>query len=518
MYCEKPTDETRYSLDRGDSLALKSFSQTSCSVRDGNPQSGEVEVTCNQPLPVPQSSIEAVAEMLLENSKHLPYFTQITKQGTRPSIYPITGRLSLQVNEDCINSKEITDIDSSKHSSTSRYECCTDSKYQQVAKLKDRHSPSYVQGENSVNSSPNGEVQRIFEALLCRRQLVNDADNVRNEITGHEIPETSTPSLIRMHKCPECDKLFPRESCLKRHILVHVDGRPYQCTKCDADYKSSSQLRRHMHLHTGEKPAQCEQCGKTFHTYNELYTHRRTHTGEKPYDCKFCGKCFSTRGYRNTHERIHTGEKRFECDICGMKFTESSARRVHRFTHTGETPYVCQICGRGFTQAGNMSKHMKAVHSKDKPFKCKQCVKEFGVKQDLTRHLSRVHSTNKPYQCRVCGKKYGLYSDLTRHKKTHKGQCNSTCSRSGNKVRNGEEIESDTVNKDCIDTDSKVEDRTETTASTKYGCTTSMPYNPEHKDAQSTNLTECRQLGPSPKRSIRSVGESPIRQIKARDA
>lgn len=229
----------------------------------------------------------------------------------------------------------------------------------------------------------------------------------------------------KIHKCPECDKYFPRLNSLKRHIALHLDERPYQCSKCDANYKSSSQLNRHMRGHTGEKPAKCVHCEKSFRTYNALYIHRRKHTGEKPYKCRYCDKCFSSRGYRNTHERIHTGEKRYECEFCGMRFTESSARRVHRFIHTGEAPYKCKECDKSFTQAGNLGKHTRTVHAKEKLFKCKDCTKSFGIKQELERHFARVHSTETPHECMVCGKRYAILSDLTYHKRTHRLQCDS---------------------------------------------------------------------------------------------
>jgi KRAB domain-containing zinc finger protein len=361
------------------------------------------------------SGIEAVVEMLLENSRHLPGFTQIIEQAAD------NRECDLGIKE-AVNST-MGDAENDKLTSI-RMDSTT-------------QGSDLVIPERQLGSSSANEKSTSCCGDAPASNVESDTCNETYEKLCASNAKRGKQDLIKRHKCPECDKLFPRASSLKRHIVLHLDDRPYQCTACEANYKSYSQLKRHLRIHTGEKPAKCEHCEKAFRTYNELYVHRRSHTGEKPFECKFCGKCFSTRGYRNTHERIHTGEKRFQCDICGMKFTESSARRVHGFTHTGETPYKCDVCGRGFTQAGNLSKHVKTLHSKVKPFKCQECDKEFAVKEELNRHFSRVHSSDKPYQCKHCGKKYAINSDLTQHMRTHRNRC-SNC---GTKFKTGEELQ-----------------------------------------------------------------------------
>lgn len=397
-----------------------------------------------------QSNIEAVVELLLENSKHLPGFKQMIEKASRGEIRSMT-LTDLEVNNKCEAIVQSTTVDPSgpnipRFSVPSNHsEGIGDGTNQMTEGTGASVLQDHVTAEDSSSAVTSSETR----GLSIEPERTGDSDTTTVEDKGKkrglQETEESKSYLIKRHKCPECDKLFPRASSLRRHILLHMDDRPYQCTECDANYKSYSQLKRHIRSHTGEKPAKCEHCSKRFRTYNELYVHRRTHTGEKPFECKYCGKSFSTRGYRNTHERIHTGEKRFECDFCEMKFTESSARRVHRFTHTGETPYKCDVCGRGFTQAGNLSKHIKTLHSKDRPFKCQTCGKEFAVKQELTRHFSRVHSSSKPHKCKECGKTYAIRSDLTQHMNTHKNRC-SNC---GTKFKDKKELQRH-IMEDCL--------------------------------------------------------------------
>lgn len=400
-----------------------------------------------------KSNIETVVELLLENSKHLPRFKQMIEKASRGEIGSMTLS-DLEVNNKYEAVVQFTTADPSRQN-VPRFNVPNNQSEgvkeggNLMTESAEHSGASGVQDDVSLDDSSSSvassETQRL--GIEPERAGNSDTTTVEDKGKGREPKKSEElkPYLIKRHKCPECDKLFPRASSLRRHILLHMDDRPYQCTECDANYKSYSQLKRHIRGHTGEKPAKCEHCSKTFRTYNELYVHRRTHTGEKPFECKYCGKSFSTRGYRNTHERIHTGEKRFECDFCGMKFTESSARRVHRFTHTGETPYKCDVCGRGFTQAGNLNKHIKTLHSKDRPFKCQTCEKEFAVKQELTRHFSRVHSSSKPHKCKECGKAYAIFSDLTQHMNTHKNRC-SNC---GTKFKDKKELQRH-IMEDCL--------------------------------------------------------------------
>lgn len=225
------------------------------------------------------------------------------------------------------------------------------------------------EGEKVEEDLGSAEVQQLINSLSARtefqagRQGGRSIVDISTSLVGKGMNNLANSTTGKIHKCPECEKSFPRKNSLHRHLILHTDQRPFQCSHCEASYKSHTQLARHMRLHSGEKPAKCEHCGREFRTYNELYTHRRTHTGEKPFECRHCGRCFSTRGSRNTHERIHTGVKPHKCEFCGTRFTDGSALRVHRFTHTGEQPYKCKVCGKGFTQAGNLNKHIRNVHT-----------------------------------------------------------------------------------------------------------------------------------------------------------
>ncbi|KAF8152373.1 hypothetical protein B0H34DRAFT_663762, partial [Crassisporium funariophilum] len=56
---------------------------------------------------------------------------------------------------------------------------------------------------------------------------------------------------VKMHKCPECYKDFPRPSGLKTHMNMHTKEKPFPCTHpgCTRSFSVVSNARRHMRTH-----------------------------------------------------------------------------------------------------------------------------------------------------------------------------------------------------------------------------------------------------------------------------
>ena len=52
--------------------------------------------------------------------------------------------------------------------------------------------------------------------------------------------------------CKMCQKVFPLQRLLNRHIKCHSDVKRYLCTFCGKGFNDTFDLKRHTRTHTGE--------------------------------------------------------------------------------------------------------------------------------------------------------------------------------------------------------------------------------------------------------------------------
>ncbi|CAH1783720.1 unnamed protein product [Owenia fusiformis] len=119
--------------------------------------------------------------------------------------------------------------------------------------------------------------------------------------------------------CEQCGEKFKRKNGLKKHIRVHhtVD-RPknYKCDMCVKAFRTPTEMNQHrknIHDPNRERPL-CPECGKTFSNVNILKRHLLTHLDIRPYECNICTRKFTQSGDLKIHkEKIHVkGSIRFQ--------------------------------------------------------------------------------------------------------------------------------------------------------------------------------------------------------------
>ncbi|XP_006883292.1 PREDICTED: zinc finger protein 770 [Elephantulus edwardii] len=101
-----------------------------------------------------------------------------------------------------------------------------------------------------------------------------------------EEPEpTYKPTKRRknIHACAACGKLFPSQSKLDRHALIHTGQRPFQCVLCSKSFRQSTHLKIHQLTHSEERPFQCCFCQKGFKIQSKLLKHKQIHTKNKTF-------------------------------------------------------------------------------------------------------------------------------------------------------------------------------------------------------------------------------------------
>ncbi|KJA15446.1 hypothetical protein HYPSUDRAFT_48371 [Hypholoma sublateritium FD-334 SS-4] len=73
-------------------------------------------------------------------------------------------------------------------------------------------------------------------------------------IARSQSPEESSSvkkKKVKMHRCPECQKDFPRPSGLRTHMNMHTKEKPFTCTfpGCSRAFSVVSNAKRHMRTH-----------------------------------------------------------------------------------------------------------------------------------------------------------------------------------------------------------------------------------------------------------------------------
>ncbi|XP_042287896.1 transcription factor Ovo-like 2 [Thunnus maccoyii] len=112
--------------------------------------------------------------------------------------------------------------------------------------------------------------------------------------------------------CSVCQKIFPLQRMLTRHLKCHSLVKRHPCRFCGKGFNDTFDLKRHMRTHTGIRPYKCELCEKAFTQRCSLESHmRKIHSVHQQY------------AYRQRRSKI------FVCEDCGY----TSSRPDEYFLH-----------------------------------------------------------------------------------------------------------------------------------------------------------------------------------------
>lgn len=86
----------------------------------------------------------------------------------------------------------------------------------------------------------------------------------------------NSPSIGESFKCPNCNRMYMRLSCLKRHLKVECGKAPkYQCQICYGWFKYKHNLSAHLQLHMEQPKFPCSLCPKKFYRRDKLVDHEK---------------------------------------------------------------------------------------------------------------------------------------------------------------------------------------------------------------------------------------------------
>ncbi|XP_022088544.1 histone-lysine N-methyltransferase SETD1B-like isoform X2 [Acanthaster planci] len=157
-----------------------------------------------------------------------------------------------------------------------------------------------------------------------------------------------------------------------------VPSRPGQPETHFAPLKRApGRSRNSNHLSSGvtlgETSFLCEVCNKVFPLQRLLNRHMKCHSATKRYNCAFCSKGFNDTFDLKRHVRTHTGVRPYKCEHCSKAFTqrcslESHLSKVHRLLHDynfkqrRSKVFVCEECGATTEQAEEHYAHIRDAH------------------------------------------------------------------------------------------------------------------------------------------------------------
>ncbi|XP_068118636.1 zinc finger protein 341 isoform X2 [Hyperolius riggenbachi] len=183
-----------------------------------------------------------------------------------------------------------------------------------------------------------------------------------NKYSTQEALEQHLQSATHSYPCPHCQKVFPCERYLRRHLPTHGGGGRYKCPICKKLFRREHYLKLHSHIHSGEKPFRCTLCESAFNRKDKLKRHMLIHEPYKKYKCPFashtgCNKEFNRPDKLKAHVLSHSGMKMHKCQYCSKSFSRRAHLIEHQRSHTGNYRFCCPSCGKGFTRQKYMKEH-----------------------------------------------------------------------------------------------------------------------------------------------------------------
>lgn len=161
-----------------------------------------------------------------------------------------------------------------------------------------------IHAEATHAQTTSKDKYKLSQRIMMRQQALIPSELIASaDLQGEQQTDTSKKRL----KCEHCDKMFQKQSELRRHTYIHTGEKPYLCKKCGMRFNQTSHLVRHFkRTHLREKPFKCKYCDKGFAAKQELGSHESIHTGERPYVCLLCDKGFARRESMYKHMKVHS--------------------------------------------------------------------------------------------------------------------------------------------------------------------------------------------------------------------
>jgi len=280
------------------------------------------------------------------------------------------------------------------------------------------------------DETPCPECQKVFHKESYMRTHLNTAHNSKTTVcplcakemkiislSGHMRWVHDSSSQNKESKCTECDKIFPNEHYMRAHKnSVHSDEKAV-CQICAKEMKLIS-LKGHMRMVHNSTETECPDCQKMFSSEFNMKSHRSSvHTDEKTM-CQICAKELKINSIKGHMRMVHNNNAEREesqCPECYKIFASENYMKIHKSAVHSEKKVVCEVCSeelKEISYKGHMRRHNSCTETQ-----CPECNKIFPRAENMEIHFKEIHKGIKSL-CHLCEKTFDNANYLKRHIRT----------------------------------------------------------------------------------------------------
>uniref|UniRef100_A0A8C5L0X0 Zinc finger protein 770 n=1 Tax=Jaculus jaculus TaxID=51337 RepID=A0A8C5L0X0_JACJA len=232
-----------------------------------------------------------------------------------------------------------------------------------------------------------------FKCTICHRHFKNLKTFVKHQQLHSETYQTDVKQVRRLLETKqekpargayntfpteERRALHPRSKSDTTHSTTKRRKNIHACTVCGKMFPSQSKLERHALIHTGQRPFKCILCSKSFRQSTHLKIHQLTHSEERPFQCCFCQKGFKIQSKLLKHKQIHTRSKIFQNLLLKVKSPELCPL-PNKLNSKQDS---LEDCDKGESENDPLDVHSVYIV----PFQCSECEECFESEQIFNGH------------------------------------------------------------------------------------------------------------------------------------